>query len=179
MNYFQDRNSQYLIISSDNINDVTSVLHAKCYQVIPIQGYYRGQFENSVLAVSNFDVDEVRRDVLLLLKLFSQDCAIVKYAGESVAKKIFGDGSERPLGIVLYNTDSDNVSYLHNGVSFSFVESKRYWKPSKKEDFKIGMIVEYFNKDKWFSKKVENPADEWEKLYKLLVKYEKIRVPQD
>jgi hypothetical protein len=38
------------------------------------------------------------------------------------------------------------------------------------------MIVEYLNKDKWFSKKVENPKLEYEKIYKLLIKYEKIRV---
>jgi hypothetical protein len=179
MNFFQDNRSSYIIISSDNINDVISVLHAKCYQVIPIQGFYKGVYEDSALAISNVENDEIRNDVLLLLKLFNQECAIVKYSGEVGAKKVYPDGSERPLGVVLYNTDSDNVSYLYNGISFSFVESKRYWKPNKKEDFKIGMIVEYLNRDKWFSKKIENPNEEWEKLFKLLVKYEKVRVSYD
>jgi hypothetical protein len=68
------------------------------------------------------------------------------------------------------------MSYLHNGTSFSFVESKRYWKPTKKEDFRVGMLVEYFNKDKWYERKVENPNEEYEKLYKLLIKYDKVRV---
>jgi hypothetical protein len=80
------------------------------------------------------------------------------------------------MGIVLYNTDSDNISYLHNGVSFSFVEQVRYWKPNKLEDFKVGMIVEYLNNNKWFEKKIENPVDEWNRMFKLLSKYDKLRV---
>jgi hypothetical protein len=80
------------------------------------------------------------------------------------------------MGIVMYNTDADNMSYLNNGTSFSFVESKRYWKPTKKEDFRIGMLVEYLNNNKWCEKLVENPNDEYDKLYKLLIKYDKVRV---
>jgi hypothetical protein len=38
------------------------------------------------------------------------------------------------------------------------------------------MIVEYLNKDKWYKKEVENPLDEWNKLWKLLIKYDKVRV---
>jgi hypothetical protein len=38
------------------------------------------------------------------------------------------------------------------------------------------MLVEYFNKDKWHERQVENPNDEYEKLYRLLIKYDKVRV---
>ncbi len=76
----------------------------------------------------------------------------------------------------MYNTDSENRSYLHNGVSFSFVEAKRYWKPKSAEDLKIGMVVEYMNNNKWFEKKIQNPKDEWDKMYKLLLKYDRLRV---
>jgi len=76
----------------------------------------------------------------------------------------------------MFNTDSDNISYLYRRLSFSFVESKRYWIPKTKEDFKVGMIVEYFNNNQWSQKVVQDPNDEWERMYKLLLKYDKIRV---
>lgn len=166
----------YILLSSDKIDDISSVLWAKEYKIIPIKGFYKGQYEDSILAYSNIDNDELREDMIFLLNHFHQDCGIIKYFGENGAKKVFPDGSEKPLGIVMYNTDSDNISYLHNGVSFSFVEQARYWKPDKKEDFKTGMIVEYFNNNKWYEQKVENPLEEYNELYKLLIKYDKIRV---
>ena len=164
-------------MSSDKINDVTSILYAKEYIVIPIRGYYNEQYEDSAIALlKSGDNDELRRDALHLLKYFNEDCAIIKYNGEPISKKIFRDGSEKPLSMILYNTDSNNRSYLYNGVSFSFVESKRYWKPLKKEDIKRGMIVEYLNNNKWYSKTVQDPISEWNDMYNLLVKYDKLRV---
>jgi len=169
-------NTSYVIISSDSLSDMVSILYAKDYQVVYMKGYYRGQYEDSVIAFGRVDSDEMRKDIIFLLNRFHQDSAIIKYLGETNAKKIFQDGSEKPLGIVMYNTDSDNFSYLYNGFSFSFVESVRYWKPTKKEDFKVGMIIEYFNNNKWYERKIVNPIDEYENLYKLLVKYDKVRV---
>lgn len=169
-------NTSYVILSSERLDDMISVLYAKEYQIIPIKEYYRGQFDDSVITFGRVDNDNLRKDVLFLLNHFHQDSAIIKYLDESVAKKIFRDGSEKPMGVELYNTNDDNISYLYNGHSFSFVEQTRYWKPTKKEDFRVGMIVEYFNKDKWYERLVENPEQEYEKLYKLLIKYDKVRV---
>jgi hypothetical protein len=89
---------------------------------------------------------------------------------------ICSGGSERLLGVALYNTDDENISYLYNGVSFSFIEESRYWKPQKKEDFKIGMMVEYLNNNKWYQKKVEDPNSEWDSIWKLMTKYDRVRV---
>jgi hypothetical protein len=171
-----DKRVSYILISSDKIDDISSVLWAKEYTLIPIKGFYKGQYEDSVLAYSNIDNDDLRKDTIFLLNHFQQECAIIKYLGESGAKKIFSDGSENPLGIIMYNTDAENKSYLYNGISFSFIEQARYWKPSKKEDFKIGMIVEFFNNNKWYQQEVKNPSEEFDGLYKLLIKYDKIRV---
>lgn len=171
-----NKNLSFILLSSDKVEDMLSILYAKDYQILPIKGFYRGQYEDSALAFSDGDNDELRKELIFLLNHFSQECGIIKYKGETGAKKIFRDGSEKPLGIVLYNTDSDNVSYLHNGLSFSFVEQVRYWKPTKLEDFKVGMIVEYLNNNKWFEKMVENPEDDWNRMFKLLSKYDKLRV---
>jgi hypothetical protein len=38
------------------------------------------------------------------------------------------------------------------------------------------MIVEFYNNDQWIEKVVENIDVEYERLYKLLIKYNKLRV---
>ena len=173
----ENPNSSYMILSSDNLDQMVSVLYAKDYQILPIKGYYEGSFEDSVMAFTSAGNEDLRRDALFLLNKFNQDCAIVKYLGESDAKKVFFDGSEEPMGIVMYNTDSSNRSYIHSGISFSFVEKMRYWKPKNAEELKAGMVIEYMNNNRWHEKIVVNPREEWEKMYKLLIKYEKLRVP--
>ena len=172
----QHQNAMFILLSSKRLEDMISILYAKDYTVVSIKGYYQGNFEDSVMAYAKVDNDTLRKDVIFLLNHFHENCAIIKYQGETNVKKIFKDGSEIPLGIVMYNTDADNMSYLYNGTSFSFVESKRYWKPSRKEDFKVGMLVEYLNNNKWCEKIVKDPSEEYEKLYKLLIKYDKVRV---
>ena len=166
-----------MVISFDKIEDIISILYAKDYQLLQLTGYYKGNYEKSVIAFG-VDNDEIRKDLIFLLNHFHQESGIVKYFDETSAKKVFADGSEIPLGIVLYNTDSDNMSYIHNGLSFSFVEQTRYWVPKIKDDFKIGMIVEYFNNNKWYKKSVEDPSIEYDKMYKLMIKYNKIRICQ-
>jgi hypothetical protein len=90
--------------------------------------------------------------------------------------KIFRDGQERPMSQTMYNTDDDNMSYLVNGLSFSFVEKRRYWSPKSVDELKTGMIVEYFNNNRWNQKVVKNPKQEWSDMWSLLSKYDKLRV---
>ena len=173
----KDPKLSFLLASADNINSLISYLYSRDYQLLDIKGYYQGKFENSVIAFTNSPNDELRKDALHILKHFEQDCLIVKYRDEQGAKKIFEDGKEKPLGILLYNTDSENKSYIYDVLSFSFVEQQLYYFPKKKDDFKSGMIVEYFSNNKWIEKKVIDPDLEFEKLYNLLMKYDKIRIP--
>jgi hypothetical protein len=166
----------FVLLSSESLDDMKSILWAKNYQIIPIKGYYQGQFEESAIAFSDIDNDELRKDMIFLLNHFHQNCGFIKYFGDTDVKKIFSDGSEKPMSTTLYNTDDQNVSYLYNGLSFSFVEKVRYWKPTKPEDFKVGMIVEYLNNNKWYKKTVEDPKSEFDSIWKLMIKYDKIRV---
>ena len=38
------------------------------------------------------------------------------------------------------------------------------------------MLVEYLNNNKWYQKTVEDPNSEWDDIWKLLIKYDKVRV---
>lgn len=169
----------FILLSSKKIDDLISVLYTRDFTVIPIKGYYEGIFEDSVIAYSDLDNDTLRNEIILLLDIFHQDCGFIKYVGHTEVTKIYSDGSERPMSVTLYNTDDKNVSYLLNGVSFSFVENKRYWKPTKLEDFKTGMIVEYFTNNKWNEKVVQNPTQDWNDMFMLLCKYDKLRVERN
>jgi hypothetical protein len=173
----QPNTSYMLISSSDNLDQIISVLYAKNYQVLPIKGYFEGVFEDSIMAFGRVENDDLRNDALFILGHFNEKTTIVKYLGESEAKKVFFNGSEEPMEIVMFNTNESNKSYIHSGISFSFVEKTRYWKPKSQDDLKIGMIIEYQNNNKWCERIVRNPNEEWEKLYKLLTKYDKVRIP--
>ena len=63
-------------------------------------------------------------------------------------------------------------------ITFSFEPRKRYWKPSKVSDFKEGMIIEILNNNaQWVEKTVKDPEVEYQRMYKLLIKYNKIKIP--
>ena len=171
-------NTSYMLISSpNNLDQITSVLYAKNYQILTIKGYFEGKFEDSIMAFGRVENEDLRNDTLFILGQFNEKDAIVKYLGESEAKKVFFNGSEEPMEIVMFNTNESYKSYIHSGISFSFVEKTRYWKPKSQEDLKIGMVVEYQNNNKWYERIVRNPKEEWEKLYRLLTKYDKVRIP--
>ena len=165
----------YLLISSDKLDDIISVLYSRDYQILEINNYESGIFNDSILAYSTIDNDSLRNDIIFLLDKFDVESAIIKYKGENKPRRISNSGSEKILAVSKYNENCES-SYIYKGMSFSFFEEKRYWIPKQREDFKVGMIVEYFNNNQWNKKLVENPNDEWDNMYKLMLKYDKIRV---
>ena len=184
-----DPNIGYLIISSQtnqtNISEVkflsdklSNILYAKDYTLIPLTGYYDQQYEKAFIAITGDNNDQLRHDAIYLMDEFNQNSVIVKYINETDAKKILTDGSEITMGLSVYDSELKHKTYIYNGISFSFVEQKRYFFPTKKEEIKPGMIVEFFNNNKWTPKQVTNVDIEYEKMYKLLMKYEKLRICQ-
>jgi hypothetical protein len=159
-----DPNIGYLIISSQNestsVSDIkflsdklANILYGKDYTLIPVTGYYNQQYEKSYIAITSDDNDKLRSDAIFLMDEFNQHSVIVKYFSESEAKKILPDGSELPMGIAIYDSEMKNKTYIYNGVSFSFIEQKRYYFPKEKRELKSGMIVEFFNNNKWTSRR--------------------------
>lgn len=183
-----DKNISYILVSPEksdnsfsqnnvNCEKLCSILYSKDYTIFPITGFHEGKYEKSFLAISSSNNnDELRFDGIQVMDEFNQDSVIVKYKGEETASKIFNDGSEKTLSLLVYDSNLQNKSYLYNGISFSFVENKRYFFPKKKEDLKNGMLIEYFNNNRWSQRNIINIDNEYDKLYKLLIKYEKVRI---
>ncbi len=170
-----DNRVSYLLVSSDK--SLISYLYSRDYHLLDIKEYHKGQFGDSILAFSNITNNDIRKDALHILEHFGQNYIIVKYHGEDVVKRVFESGVEYPMGVSLYNTYSENISYIYEGLSFSFIDKDMYYFPKNKSDFKVGMIVEFFSNNKWCEKKVVNPENEYDKMYSILIKYNKVRIP--
>lgn len=170
-------NSSYLIIHGDKIDDIVSVLYAMDYNIIELKTFFKGVYGNAIIATNNISNDELRKNSIFLLTHFNINHCIIKYNGDMSIKKVYQDGREDLLTLSVYNTDENKISYILNGISFSFLDQTRYWKPKRHDDLKKGMVVEYLNNnDKWCEKKVDNPLLEYNNFFKLLIKYDKVRV---
>jgi hypothetical protein len=107
---------------------------------------------------------------------FRKNEVILKWKYETLLTKMTTEGLEYSMEVNFYDNNLDKKIYIHEGISFSLNEKKRYFFPAKKEDLCSGMIIEYFNNNKWNQKEISDLDNEYEKMYKLLMKYEKIRV---
>lgn len=179
------KNTSYIIVSPENSSDseidrincekVYSILYSKDYSVIPIKGYFNGQFENSFIGISNDCNNVLRKDAIFLLEELSNKNMIIKYHNEEYPKMIFSDGSEVILNASIYEINENYKTYIYNGLSFSFTPQKRYRYLSNRLELKNDMIVEYFNNDNWVEKKILNVEIEYNNMYKLLMQYGKLR----
>lgn len=181
-----DKNSSYIIVSPEKLENqklenqqlcdkLCNILYSKDYTILSLSTYYEGKYEKSFMATNIDNNNIIRNDCLFLIDQFDQKSIIVKYKGEDSPKKIFNDGSESLLSLSIYESNTDNKVYLYNGISFAFLDQKRYRFLTDKNQLKDGMIVEFFNNNKWIEKKVEDVEVEYEKMYKLLIKYNKLR----
>ncbi len=171
--YRADRNT---IENENRSSKLESILYSKEYKVQHLRGYANGHWEDTYLA-SNTSItnQELKKDALFLLSQFDQDDIIVKYKDEPIIRRVFKDGSEKPLSLNMYDSDLQNKSYILQGFAFSFKEQKQYKNITDKSELKTGMIVEICNNNKWIEKKVENIEHEWLSLYQLFAKHNKLR----
>ena len=157
-------------------NRFMNMLYSMNYSILPIYSYENGAYEKNYLAICPSDNDTLRTEAIYMMNEFNKEDIIVKYKGEDMLSKIVFDGNEVPVEIKYYDSNENKKTYLHEGVSFTLSDKKRYFFPKTKNDLKPGMLIEYFNNNKWYSKQISNVDTEYEKMYKLLMKYEKIRV---
>ncbi len=167
----------YFIMSSKQIDAIKTLLWAKEWDILPLKGIYENITVDSIL-VSKDDVDnmELKKEALFILKIFKEESCIIKYKGKKSSNKLFHDNKESDLSEALFNQESKNKSYLYNGSFFSFNEVKSFKIIESKEELKNGMVVEYFNNKDWISISIFDINTEWDNFYRLLVKYNKVRI---
>lgn len=174
-----DPKISFIIVSTENnilSEKICDFLYSRNYNIIPIKSVLKNEISYSYLSIPPYDdISDLKSDSKFIKEKFELDSIILKIQDSSpiIIKE---DESETPLSLVYYDSQIDKRMYLHQGVFFTLTEKKKYFFPKKKEDLKNGMIIEYYNENKWFNKKVLDIDSEFEKMYKLLIKYEKIRV---
>ena len=160
-----------------NCERTCSVLYSKDFTVIPIKELYQNKYTRAFIGISSSqNNDEIRQDAIQILDFLDINEGVIKYIDNKNPTLIDKFGRETPLFFSVYESDENSKIYIHGGVSFSFKEEKRYFLPQKKEHLKDGMVVEYFNNNKWIQKQIVKLDEEFDKMYKLLIKYQKLRI---
>lgn len=182
-----DENVAYLLVSpcvinkteDENfltLNKTQSLLYNRDYSLISLTGYCGGTWDKSYIAYNQNNNDELREDALFFLGILEQNSIVVKYKGDTQLKLIHNDGGESLLSLQNYSESVENTKvYIYNGYYFSLVPEKRVYMIESKSQIKSGMRLEFFNNDKWNEKIVNDVDTEFENMYKLLIKYKKLR----
>ena len=167
--YRSDKSDLDNRISFQKLNDS---LLLRDYIVIEISGD-----KPACLAYKECDNNELRYDAIEIMDLYKQEYVIVKYKGEEESRKVTFEGKETLLGVVGYQGDESKHNFYVEGLAFSFEERKRYWIPKNQSQIKNGMIVELLdNNGDWIEKEVVDSDLEYHRLYRLMIKYNKMRI---
>lgn len=165
-----DNNLSYIIIN--NNDEAKNILIGKGYTIYPINRYNSFLNELSYIAISNFDDNILREDSNYLVNKILNNI-IIKYNNEGqIYKK---DKIKEYKQRIEYYPENINNTYVINGISFKFEPIKEYKSISSKSELQSGMTIEYYNKNKWVEKIVENVDIEYENIYKLMIKHNKLR----
>ncbi len=170
-----EHNSLSQVDNNIRCNRFLNMLYSMNYSIIPIHAFENGSYEKNYLSICPENNDILRKESIFIMNEFNKTDIIVKYKGEDTLSKIIYDGNEISVDVTYYD-DINKKSYIHEGISFTLTDRKKYIFPKQKEELKPGMIIEYFNNNRWINKQVSNLDTEYEKMYKLLMKYEKIRI---
>jgi hypothetical protein len=156
-----------------------SVLYPKDWTILPIKKFFENELTDTYGCIAtDIDNNTFREQILKILEYLKIESGIIKYQGTNEFVKISSNGEEIKLNLMIYESESPSPKYIYDGISFSFKEKTVYFYPRKKEHLKIGMVVEYYNDSVWTSKEISDLDSEYEKLYKLLIKYNKLRTIQ-
>lgn len=177
-----NKGNTYIILCNNiNIDNEQTILDKFGYDMTYIKQIDSdGVLYDTVIAyndaVSN---NTIRENVLYLLNIYDDAYAYVKYHGEDFVNMVSKDGTEVPLDIIKENNNKGYDVFLINGYWYSFIKKPIYRKPTKMSDFKKGMVVEFYNNNRWNTMVVENPPKEYDTIYKLFIKYDKIRIKEN
>jgi hypothetical protein len=161
-----------------NCERLCSVLYSKDFTVFSLKEWHQNKYRRSFLGISSENSnDDIRQESIHILEFLDIESAVIKYLDSDTPVSISKHGVERLLEFSMYESDENSKIWIHEGISFSFREKVRYHYPTKKEHLKSGQVVEYYNNNKWNTKEIVKLDEEFDKMYKLLMKYNKLRIP--
>jgi hypothetical protein len=155
---------------------LNNILYAKGYTIFPLIQHKDGVYLKSFIASTNEGNSTLKKDSIFFMNEFGKKSVILKYSGQEQIKQVYNNGKEKNLSLNIYDSNLENTHYLYNGISFSFTEQKNYQMITSKDELKKNMVVEYFNNDEWVECTIEDVDREWDRMYRLLIKYNKLRV---
>lgn len=165
-----------------NSNAVANWLNANGYDVVKFNQVHLNEEKICWMGISTEKTNnDVRFDAIKLLFHLNESMAIVKYGGEYTAKGLYANGSEFIIGIDKWddNPDKNTWGMVREGLFFSFKKKKRYYYIKEENELSKNLIVEIKdNKGNWKERLVLDPELEWENMYQLLSKYERVRIAQ-
>lgn len=168
-------NISYLLITPLNLRDTYSYLSTKNYNISVLKEY-KNTLHDCIIASCSVDNNDLRKDALHLLNHFNEKELFIKYLDTDKIYLLDKNGSENPFTLTTdYNKCNENYYIIDTNI-FGLISEKRYFYPTKKEEFKNGLILEYFNNNVWNTKEVKNSDEEYDKMYKVLSKYKKVRI---
>lgn len=170
----------YLLFTDGDLDGVYFHLtNSGNFHVNEIKTYLNGVYGRAVVGVPRTVVECHKVKEIAIFPLLKMGCvrSIVKYQEKNHPVLLFPNGTENPLNPIPYNTDASRLTFIAEHFTFAFSEQQTYTFPEKKEDLSDNMILEYYDGNKWVERKVMDVNTEYEKMYRLLLKYKKIRVP--
>lgn len=156
-----------------------SLLYSRNYSLISLTGYSGGVYDRSYLAYGAAGNESLRDDAMMYLREMSQAEVLVKYSGTSLLTLVGRDGSERPVSVQEYDGREGQRAYIHGSQCFTVRDEKRYRPVASRSEIAAGMTLEYYNNERWNEVRVADPDAEYERMYRLLIKYGKLRVCLD
>lgn len=164
---------KYIISSIDESSNLISYLYSREYHLKDIKKNSNGVLNNFIIAYTNLSDNDLRKDSLHIMEHFNIDHIIIKYSDE--IKRVSKDGVEIPLDIT---NDINETSYICDYDIFSFIPKKQYVYPKIKSQLSNNMIVEMLLNNKWVNHKIKNIDIEYENIFNLMIKYQKVRFIQ-
>lgn len=173
-----DSKISYIIVESNTFNfeKLNSILYSKDFTLFNISKFSNGKYIKSLLALSNYDNNDLRKESIFILEEFNMNSIYVKYKNETYISTIDKLGREHINDLKYYDNDLTKDQFIFEGISFTINKKDRYYFPKQKSDLKNDLIVEIYNNNNWIEKQIFNIDIEYDRMYKLLIKYEKIRI---
>jgi hypothetical protein len=152
----------------------------KCDTVLESLGYKTDVVKNlnndeisAILAVPYLkESHEIQMDIHRLFNIMGIRSLLLGKS-ESIFE-IYSNGTRKEYMTSNYKEGSI-FSYMINNYPVSIIEKKEYKYPKSPSDLSKGMVVEYLSNGKWVNRIVNDPVNEWKKMWEVMSKYNKVR----